>query len=222
MNFIKKFFVIAFFFSSTAWAQSGSFEQFFSAAKRDDEPTMVTLVLRGLDVNTRDPQGNSALMIALREGAAKVTSFLLGLDAVDLEIRNVQGENALMLAALKGNLPVVRQMIGRKAEVNKPGWTPLHYAATYKEAGAREVVALLLEHHAYIDAESPNRTTPLMMAAFYGHSSVVDLLLEEGADPSLRNEKGLTALDFAQRASRPDAIERITQALRARQPSGRW
>jgi len=39
---------------------------------------------------------------------------------------------------------------------------------------------LLLDEHAYIDAASPNGTTPLMMAAHYGTPSAVKLLLEAG------------------------------------------
>jgi len=85
-----------------------------------------------------------------------------------------------------------------------------------------DVVRLLLEHHAYIDAESPNKTTPLMMAARYGLPQVVSLLLEEGADPTLRNEQGLTALDFAVIAERRDAEALIGAALRARRSTGSW
>lgn len=81
---------------------------------------------------------------------------------------------------------------------------------------------LLLEHHAYIDAESPNKTTPLMMAAQYGQFEVLELLLEEGADASLRNQQGLNAIDFARRAGREAAARRIAEAVRAAQPTGRW
>jgi len=84
------------------------------------------------------------------------------------------------------------------------------------------MVRLLLEHHAYIDAESPNGTTPLMMAAHYGNPAVVKLLLEEGADPSIKNQQGLTALDFAQRANRAEVAEIIAAFIRAKQATGRW
>lgn len=48
----------------------------------------------------------------------------------------------------------------------------------------------------------PNRTdpegkTPLMMAAGYGYTDIVKLLLRRGADPHLRDRRGDTALDYA-------------------------
>ena len=83
-------------------------------------------------------------------------------------------------------------------------------------------MTLLLDKHAYIDAASPNGSTPLMMAAHYGTPSAVKLLLEAGADPLLRNEQGLSAIDFAQRANRADSAEIIAAFIRGRQPKGTW
>jgi uncharacterized protein len=50
----------------------------------------------------------------------------------------------------------------------------------------------------------------------------VKLLLEAGADPTLRNELGLSAVEFALRGNRPDAAALISAAIRARQPKGKW
>ena len=61
-----------------------------------------------------------------------------------------------------------------------------------------------------------------MMASMYGTPEAVKLLLEEGADPNLKNQQGLTALQFAQRASRPDAVEALTKAIRSKRPAGQW
>jgi ankyrin repeat protein len=120
-----------------------------------------------------------------------------------------------MLAALKGNLELSKRLIARDADVNKPGWAPLHYAAT----GAHlEVMKLLLSNAAYIDAASPNGSTPLMMAAMYGNASAVKLLLDAGADPSIKNGLGLTAIDFAQKADRRDSAELIAGAIRSAAP----
>src|SRR5207248_9817159 len=118
----------------------------------------------------------------------------------------------LMMACLRGRAEVARQLIARGADVNKTGWTPLHYAATNGQAA---IIQMLLDENAYIDAESPNGTTPLMMAAMYGTPAAVKLLLDSGADPTLKNQLGLTALDFASRASRSDAAELIAAGVRA-------
>ncbi|NCN96707.1 MAG: ankyrin repeat domain-containing protein [Rhodoferax sp.] len=85
-----------------------------------------------------------------------------------------------------------------------------------------EVIQLLLDENAYIDAASPNGTTPLMMAAHYGSESALKLLLEAGADPLLKNDQGLTAFDFANSASRKASAALISAAIRAHQPKGSW
>ena len=104
-------------------------------------------------------------------------------------------------------------------EVNKTGWTALHYAATN---GHLTLIRFLLEQNAYIDAEAPSGTTPLMMAAHYGTPEAVKLLLDEGADPMLKNLQGLTAIDFANRANRKESSELIAAFIRSRQPRGKW
>jgi ankyrin repeat protein len=211
MKNIKKCIVFNALFMFCSFGFAGSFEDFFKAAELDNESTMVALALRGFDLNGQNEKGDSGLHVALREGSLKVVNFLL----------NRQGESPLMIAAIKGHLDIARQLIRRGAEVNKPGWTPLHYAASRAEPDSVDMVRLLLEHHAYIDAESPNRSTPLMLAAMYGNRDLVPLLLEEGADPSLRNDQGLTAVDFARRVDRDDMAELIAQRLRQRRTPGR-
>jgi len=104
-----------------------------------------------------------------------------------VEWRSDKDESPLMLAAIKGHVDLVNQLIAKDADVNKTGWTPLHYAAS---RGPRlAVIRILLEHSAYIDAESPNGSTPLMMAAMYGNAECVKMLLEAGADPTVKTNK---------------------------------
>ena len=87
----------------------------------------------------------------------------------------------------------------------------MHYAAT----GANPtIVKLLLDESAYIDAESPNGTTPLMMAARYGSTAAVQLLINEGADVKIKNQLGLSALDFAKDGNRPDAIKLLEPLMK--------
>ena len=52
--------------------------------------------------------------------------------------------------------------------------------------------------------------------------ALVKLLLDEGADPMLKNLQGLTAIDFANRANRKESAELIAAFIRSRQPRGKW
>jgi hypothetical protein len=208
--------VLAFAFS---FANAGSYDDFFVAIKRDDPTAIKELLKRGFDPNTIDPSGRHGLFIALQDGSLKAAEALIAWPRTQVEWRSAKDESPLMMAALKGHKELVRQLIARDADVNKPGWAPLHYAAT---AGQLEIMQILLDEYAFIDAESPNRTTPLMMAAQYGSTDAVKLLLEAGADPMMRNELGLTAIQFAERGNRRDAAEAIAAAIRARQPKGKW
>lgn len=217
-NYLKYLLIgIVFIGISKAWA--GSYDDFFIAIKRDNPKTIVELLQRGFDPNTPDPKGQYGLMLALAEPAPKVAAALIAWPKTDVEARNSKDESALMMASLRGQEDLAAALIARGAHVNKTGWTPLHYAATN---GHLNIMRRLLEAHAYIDAESPNGTTPLMMAAQYGSTDAVKLLLEAGADPTLRNQLKLNAIDFARRASRDDAVELITKAMRTKQPTGRW
>jgi ankyrin repeat protein len=198
---------------------AGSYESFFMAIKQDDARAVADLLARGFDPNTLDPKGRPGLLLAVQEPSPKVADVLIRWSKTNVESRNAKDESPLMLAALRGELDLAKRLIERGADVNKTGWTPLHYAATN---GHLDLIKLLLENYAYIDAESPNKTTPLMMAAMYGSSEAVKLLLEAGADPTLRNQQGLSAIDFANKAGRRESAELIAAVRRSQQPRGAW
>jgi len=198
---------------------AGSYEDFFIAIKQDTPEVLKQLLQRGFDPNTVDSIGQHGLYLALAEPSPKTARLLIEWPKSNVNALNAQGESALMMAALKGQLELATALIKRDADVNKTGWTPLHYAAA---SGHLAIMGLLLENHAYIDAESPNGTTPLMMAAQYGSTTAVKLLLDAGADPLLKNQQALSAIDFALRVNRTDAAEQIAAIIRKRQSTGKW
>lgn len=187
-------------------AFAGSYEDFFGAVRTGDGRSIRQLMERGFDPNARDPQGQTALHLALRDQAPAVVEALWASPALDFDAVNAHGETPLMMAALKGEVEWVRKLLARGAKVDKPGWAPLHYAATGPEP---QIVAMLLDRGASIDAESPNRSTPLMMASQYGTEASVDLLLARGADARRRNDLGLDAVDFARRSGRDFLVEKL-------------
>ncbi|HEY0859256.1 MAG TPA: ankyrin repeat domain-containing protein [Albitalea sp.] len=190
-------------------ANAGSYEDFFDAIASDDSATVASLARRGFDPNSRDPKGQTGLFLALRDGSLQAADVLLKDPALQVDTLNEAGESALMMAALKGRTEWAQRLLERGAQVNKTGWTPLHYAATGPEPA---VVKLLLDRGAAIDAESPNRSTPLMMAAQYGSEASVELLLARGADARRKNALGLSAADFA-RLARRDALAARLESL---------
>jgi uncharacterized protein len=197
----------------------GSYEDFFVAIKQDNAEVIRNLVQRGFDANIVDPNGQYAIILALREPSLKAVTALLEDASLRVEVRTKRDESPLMLAAFKGLTEISEQLIKRGADVNKPGWAPLHYAAT---GGHLAVLQLLLDNYAYIDAASPNGSTPLMMAAMYGTASATKLLLEAGADPSIKNDLGLSALDFALRGKRQESAEIIAAFIRGKNTKGTW
>ena len=208
---VKKSIVLIGFLFISPLSFAGAYDDFFRAIASDDARSVQTLLQRGFDANTVNPDGLPALMLALRVPAPKVADVLIRWPQTQVEVRNAQDESPLMLAALRGQLDWVKKLVDRDADVNKTGWSPLHYAAT---GGHVPVIEYLLEHSAYIDAESPNGTTPLMMAAMYGSPEAVKHLIQAGADLQIKNGANMTALDFAQRGSRPNNIELMQEGLR--------
>jgi ankyrin repeat protein len=189
-----KILIYLYVFIGFSISKAGAFDDFFKAIVFDQVPVLGNLIYRGMDPNTPTEKGEPALVFAVRSGAPKTVAFLLKQAGIQTDATNTADETALMLAANANDLASANLLIEAGASVNRPNWTPLHYAAS---KGHTEMMRLLIENDAYIDAESPNGTTPLMMAAYYATPKAVKLMLEEGADPTLQNKDGQTALDMA-------------------------
>jgi len=173
----------------------------FEAVRRDE----VFRLMRILDTDFRKrelpthPVWGSLLHTAAAERAPQSLRYLLSRSDLPVDAGNVRGETALMLIAKNGDISMAEQLIRKGAEVNRFGWTPLHYAAAFDQ---RQMVDWLLDRDAYIDAESPARITPLMIAVREGHEALAMHLVRQGADVSYRSHAGLTAMDYARQLGR--------------------
>jgi uncharacterized protein len=193
----------------SAVAQAAPLDDFFRSVERDDARGVAALLQRGLDPNAIDDKGQVGLFVAMRDEANGVLDVLLAHPAIQVDAANRSNETPLMMAALKGNLPAVQKLVARGAALTREGWTPLHYAAS---GPSLEVISWLVAKGAPLEALSPNRTTPMMMAAGYGNSDGADIFLKAGANPRARNDAGLDAAAFARRVGRDKVASRIDKA----------
>lgn len=186
-------------------------DDFFRAIRRDDARAVIVMLLRGFDANTPDSAGRTGLQLALQLECFAAADALLAAPGLDVDRPNERNETPLMLAAIKGQLALCKKLVQRGAQIVRPGWSPLHYAATAPDAA---VLDWLLSQGADVDAEAPNGNTPLMMAAAYGSFASVERLLAAGAATHVTNEAGLRAADFAARAGRDVLARRLADLAR--------
>lgn len=142
------------------------------------------------------------MLVAIKTGSAPDVKAILdrGLDAntVDRE-----GYTLLMLAIRDGNADIVDVLLAAKANPNARnihGDTALRLAA-FK--GDLAVVQKLVKARAFVNMPG---WSPLMYAAFNGHTPVVAFLLENGADVDAQAENGFTALIAAARGGHEDVV----------------
>lgn len=140
-----------------------------------------------------------ALDLAKR-GDLKGLKRLLARHPSRVNFRGPYGYTPLIWAARQGHPAVVKYLLGRGAKVNAVNrWrnTALHWAA-YN--GHVRVVALLIKRGARLNIQEIEKGhTPLHDAAWKGRRRVVALLLRAGARTDLKNGRGKTAWQVAER-----------------------
>ncbi|NMF90330.1 ankyrin repeat domain-containing protein [Aromatoleum petrolei] len=161
------------------------------------------LIERGADVNAASGdrsgiEGQTALMLAAAGGHAALVDALLAKGAT-LGARNGRGETALMAAAGghgSTQAAIARRLLDAGAALDarsESGSTPL-----IRAAGSRnDVLPLLLERGADVNATTRNGWTALMVAAQVGNDDYVRALLARGVDARALNEDGESAASLA-------------------------
>ncbi len=135
----------------------------------------------------------------------------------DCNQRNGDGATALMLAAHAGNLDLVRILVAAGADVkaaDERGWSALTKAVYNADLdrGFADVAQVLIDAGANVEAPIGFGVRPLMLAAGYGETAVVETLLRAGADVLARNDGGLTALMMVKQKHYVDVINLLHEA----------
>src|SRR5580704_244732 len=164
-------------------------------------PIIDALLKAGADPNFRTTDGETPLMAAARSGKVEAAKVLLAAGA-EINAREAWGgQSAIMWASAQGQADMVKFLASKDAslndhgkvnqwerkiiqeprpkDMNKGGFTPLHYAA---REGCAVCVENLLAAHADPDSEDPDRETPLLLALENMHFDTAAVLVKGGAD----------------------------------------
>jgi len=166
------------------------------ATVANDTATVKLLLAKGANVNVSDIAGS---------GAAS------------------GGQTPLMNAAAEGNTEIIKLLLAKGADVNavsaekasevKNGpialgfLTALHLASITNA----DAVRLLLDAGAKVDVRDVRGMTPLMLAVGTDHGDprIVKMLLEKGANPSLKSKAGESTIDWAKKIGNPEIMRTL-------------
>ena len=137
-------------------------------------------------------------------------------DGIPVDVVDAVDQTALIAAAGKDHLDIVQLLLDRGATpdvVDPAGWTALIHATYF---GARpEVLSLLVQKGANVNAQNDRGVTALYLAAASGREDTVRQLLTLGADPTLATRSGYTPLRVAQ----ANGLTRIVELLGPARPA---
>jgi len=145
-----------------------------------------------------------------------VTKMLLTMGA-DPNAAGTAGTTPLADAALKGDLDGVRALLeygARPNAISEAGTQPIHDAALGDNA---EVIRELAKHGADLDARTRDEAqTPLHIAAAMGKMKAVEALVALGADLKIKDSRGRTPIDAAERAGLSNVAAFLRSAAAAK------
>ena len=184
----------------TAHGQDSPGDQFLiEAVKRQDQAAITELLKQKVDVNTRQPDGPTALNWGGPREDLPTAKRLIQAGA-KVNLKNDFGVAPLYLACANGSAAMIEILVEAGADTNAPlltGETPL---MTASRTGNLAAVDLLLKNGANVNAKEPVREqTALMWAIGEKQTAVARRLVERGADIQAVTTLGFNPLLFAAR-----------------------
>lgn len=173
-----------------------------ASAFKNDFKAIESALSKGEKINLPNEHGFTPIMVAANEGNSKMFKYLLekGADLkgnVKLTKSFLNGMNIFSLALNGGDAIIIQDLLGRSFDVNHVtsvyGHTPLHLASKHCKT---PIVDLLIEKKAYLNAVNKKNETALHWASKRKCFGTVVSLIEAGADPLIKTEKGMLAKDL--------------------------
>jgi ankyrin repeat protein len=181
------------------------------------------IVDRGGNPEAVNATGETPLFAAVKIDSPSTIRVLRSKGAL-VTTRDILGNSALH-AAVRWNAPkAAEELIASGIDINGHalnGKTPLHDAV---RLGITSLETILLNHNADLEVRDAEGNTPLMEAALAGGpSSTVERLVNKGADPFTRNDRGDTPCHIAVITEQEDLVKlllRLGASIHAKNSSG--
>jgi ankyrin repeat protein len=148
----------------------------------------------------------TALLFAAEQAHASEVDALIQAGAPASDVDPITGDTPMALAV--GNNDTSTASILLAAGASPDGLCYGEPFVCRAATSSHKMLALLLDGHAKVDARERSLTA-LMLSARYDQEQCSRLLLAHGADASLRNDAGETALDIAKKWASASHIELI-------------
>ena len=183
------------------------------AEMADRGKNVAILIAAGAEINVRNNKGLTPLAAAAFNGDEDSFALLLNEGAKPDVMDNSQ-KSAIVYAAAKGFIGIVRTLLSVGIDVNQRygnELTVLMWAAGYSNdvppSDAAQMIRLLLQHEAELNLQDNRGWSAMMTAANMGHSEVVQILIEAGANVHLVARDGQTAANLASAGDHQDIME---------------
>ena len=191
-------------------------EEFIELCKSGTAQQVIEAIRNGANVNAKDNNGRTALMIAatLNKNPEIITALIKA--GADVNAKDNDGRTALMFtAAINKNSEVITALIKAGADVNakdNDGATALTLAAANTKNP--EVITALTKAGLDVNAKGKFGWTALMIAAHNNQNpEVITALIKAGADVNAKDDDGRTVLDFARATDNTAAIKVLEDAM---------
>ncbi|MEB3310246.1 MAG: ankyrin repeat domain-containing protein [Snowella sp.] len=180
-----------------------------TAAGEGQDEFVKTLIQAGLDIDTEDENGDTALHLACLEGHVSVVSALLALGA-NVNHRNHLGDTPLLIALLQDHPEIADQLLcaGANPHFANEEEMPVTLAVKNQQ---HKIIHLLLKAGVDPDTRFPDSKTLLMKAADLGDRDLVEILLQAGADVNLTDSTQATALMWASHRGYAEIVKTLIQ-----------
>jgi len=173
--------------------------RFLFAASRDDTNTISVMCDQGFDPNCTDYDSRSALMVAAMKGNTEVVAKLLAYHA-NPNLVDMHGSSALYEAARNGNEDIMEALLAKGAKLCMNDSLAASVLDQAVFDGDILLLRRLLMAKIQVDASDYDKRTAVHIAAAEGNLAALKLLVEFGADLTVRDRWGNTVQDEAKRA----------------------